>query len=185
MIKDLIKEIFKVDRETHEMDATKRLEHLKEHGLPIVESIKDKVDSYIDEQIALPKSELGVALQYFSNQYEKLLLPFKTMGIPIHNNISEWCTYLVVRLLANSKAYRNQDGAGIGDRMIMLILFCYLNLINPYSYILYCLQHQGEMMADPEAFFPWKLKDNLEAIPSHKQMRFWSPPPPDFRGMGP
>ncbi len=179
VIVDLIKKIFKIDRETHGLDAIHRLNHLQEHGLPIVEQIKDLVNSYIINKIALPASAFGSALTYFTNQYSKLKLPFEAAGVPIHNNISEWCTYLIVRLLANSRSYQTQEGAWIGDKLITLILCSYLSSTNPYDYFLYCLENQEKMKSNPIAFFPWRLKGMVKEVSKHKEMKFWRPPPPD------
>jgi len=176
----LIKEIFEVDRQTHEMNAEQRLEHLQQKALPLVEQLKTKVDDFVTSKKVLPKSTLGVACSYFQGQYHKLILPFKHAGMPIHNNISEWCTYLTVRFLANSKFYKNVFGALVGDRLMMIILFCYLNMVNPYTYLCHCLRNQDDLNKDPEAFFPWKLKDKIPnmAMPSSIRMNFWAPPPP-------
>lgn len=175
----LIKNIFEVDRETHEMKAKTRLNYLKEKALPIVENLKKIVDDLVISKTILPKSSLGEALSYFQNQYEKLEMPFKHEGIPLHNNISEWSTYLISRIMANSKFFKTQFGALIGDKMIMLILCCYMATVNPYSYFLYCLRHYEEMKKKPEDFFPWKLRDKEGMMmPSGKQMKFWAPTPP-------
>jgi hypothetical protein len=178
VFKNLIKQIFEVDRKTHEMDASTRLAYLKEHAFPFVEEIEGIVNGYVDNKVVLPKSTLGEAFFYFQAQYKKLCLPFEKEGVPLHNNISEWCTYLVVRLLANSKFYKNDVGAVIGDTLITVILTCYLSLINPYDYILYCLRNKEAMKEKPEDFFPWKLRDLVKAMPKHKQMKFWAPSPP-------
>lgn len=177
-IKKLFKKIFEIDRETHDMDAYQRLGHLKKEGLPVVEKIKEIVDAFETDKIALPKSELGQAIQYFQNQYQKLLLPFEAPGVVIHNNISEWCTYLIVRLMTNSKFYKTKAGAAVGDTIIMVILFSLLNLLNPYEYLLYCLRHQEKMKRQPEDFFPWKLEGKVRPLPKNKDFYFWSPPPP-------
>ena len=174
----LIKKIFEFDRNTHSMSAEKRLEYLKEFGLPLVEKIKNKVDELLINKKALPKSELGQALLYFDGQYKNLTMPFEYPGIPIHNNLSEWCTYLMVRYLVNSKQFKNNVGAAIGDTLIMVILFSYLSSVNPYEHILYCLRHREEFKKNPEDFFPWKLRGKVGAVPEHKQMRFWAPAPP-------
>lgn len=176
-----IKLIFEIDRQTHEMGAEERLVHLKELARPIVDKIQEAVDGHCKSRLILPKSELGQALGYFNNQYDRLLLPFTHPGVPIHNNLSEWCTYLVVRLLVNSKFFRSRAGAAIGDTLLMIILFAYLSHTNPYEFILYCLRHQTEMKKNPEAFFPWNLRDKVGAVPPHKQMRFWAPAPPANR----
>lgn len=174
----LIKKIFEFDRDTHSLSAEERLEYLKEFGLPLVEKIKNQVDELLINKTALPKSELGQALQYFDGQYRNLLMPFEYPGIPIHNNLSEWCTYLMVRYLVNSKQFKNKVGAAIGDTLIMVILFSYLSSANPYEFILYCLRHREEFKKNPEDFFPWKLREKVGALPEHKQMRFWAPAPP-------
>ncbi|MBF0299403.1 MAG: transposase [Oligoflexia bacterium] len=175
---DLFKNIFKIDRETHQMNAVERLEYLKKNAQPIAKEIKKLVDDSVTKKIALPKSELGEAFTYFQNQYDKLSLPFEIAGMPIHNNISEWCTYLFVRLLVNSKFYNTAAGAAIGDTIITMILFSYLSLVNPYDYMLYCYKHKEEMKKNPHDFFPWKLGEKIESMPKNKQMKFWAPSPP-------
>ena len=178
VIIDLIKDIFKFDRQTHDMGAQDRLKHLEEFGKPILEKIKGIVDEHLKNLLILPKSEFGQALGYFHNQYERLLIPFTHPGVPIHNNLSEWCTYPIVRYLMNSKFYMTKAGAAIGDTLMMVLLISYLANRNPHQFILHGLRHQIEMKKNPEAFFPWNLREEVEALPSHKQMRFWAPAPP-------
>lgn len=177
-IKEWFKKIFEFDRDTHKMGAFERLEHLKEWGLPFVEKIKKEVEDLFESRTVLPKSEMGQAMGYFLAQYDKLLLPFTHPGIPLTNNLSEWCTYLIVRYLANSKFYMSRAGAAIGDTLMMVILFSYLNHLNPHQFLLHGLRHQGEIKKNPGAFFPWNLKGEVGPLPSHKQMHFWAPAPP-------
>ncbi|MBF0316475.1 MAG: transposase [Oligoflexia bacterium] len=175
---DEIRDIFKADEKTHGMNAEERLDYLKKNALPKVEAMAKIIEKAVLNKIVLPKSELGEFFTYFLNQYDLLLLPFKVPGIPLHNNLSEWCTYLVARYLANSKAFRNTVGAAIGDVIMTIILLAYLSNTNPYEYILYCLQHKEEMSVRPQDFLPWKLRDKIKGLPSHKKMNFWHPPPP-------
>lgn len=174
----LIKDIFKIDRQTHDMGAQDRLNHLQEFAKPILEKIKVMVDDHLKSRLVLPKSEFGQAIGYFHSQYERLLIPFTHPGVPIHNNLSEWCTYPMVRYLMNSKFYMSKAGAAIGDTLMMVLLISYLANRNPYQFILHGLRHQSEIKKNPEAFFPWNLRGEVEALPPHKQMRFWAPAPP-------
>jgi hypothetical protein len=85
--------------------------------------------------------------------------------------------------LMNSKFYMSKAGAAIGDTLMMVLLISYLANRNPYQFILHGLRHQSEMKKNPEAFFPWNLRGEVEALPPHKQMRFWAPaPPPSLSG---
>lgn len=174
-----IKKIFAFDRETHDLDAFKRLEYLKNNALPLVEEISKEVDKKVEDKVALPKSELGEALTYFQNQYPTLIVPFERPGVPLHNNLSEWCTYLPMRYQANSKFYAKQVGAAIGDVITTTILSSFLNNVNPYQHLHHCLQHHQELKVAPEDFLPWKLKDKLDPLPQHKGFTFWHPPPPN------
>ena len=105
-------------------------------------------------------------------------MPFKYPGVPIHNNMSEWCTYLSARYLANSKAYHTVAGAAIGDTLMTIILLCFLSDINPYEFILYVLKHKNEAKIKPLDFLPWKLKAIIPSLPAHRKMHFWGPVPP-------
>lgn len=173
---NLIKDIFTADRETHNMGANQRLEYLQKNAIPIIDEISIIIDEYLEAKVALPKSELGIAMTYFKNQYSKLMASFQYSAIPIHNNISEWSTYLIVRLMNNSMFYKNRVGAAIGDTIMSVILMCYFAAINPIDYIYFCLKNKKKIKENSHRYLPFRVRDEVAKMPIHIKMNFWAPP---------
>ena len=170
--------IFEIDRSTHDLSARERLDRLKNEGLPLMEGLLRAVQKYMDEKIATPASDMGIALSYFKKHYPTLLVPFNTAGVGLTNNLSEWMTYPVVRYINNCRHYATEAGAAIGDYVMSFTMMALLSGRNPIKYIEYLLANQGNIEKGCQVeTLPWEI--SVEQVPkiSEKWFDHWIPKP--------
>jgi hypothetical protein len=177
-ILDKMSQIFEVDRQTHDLSPTERVDLLKQDALPIMEDIHLTVEALIAAKEATPSSDMGTALNYFKKHYPSLMIPYKIPGIGLTNNLSEWMTYPVVRYINNCRHYATKDGAEIGDYTISLTMMALLAGRNPIKYLEYLLANKIDLENQPSAdFLPWDLP--LDTVPHLEKNWFtnWIPQP--------
>ena len=107
-------------------------------------------------------SDMAEAVGYLANQWTKLTEFLRTPGVPLDTNLVEQTIKIVIRYRKNSRAYKNQVGAEVGDRMMSLGQTVISNGKSPYNYFLWCLNNRKDLKTNPEQYTPFKyLQTNL------------------------
>jgi transposase len=170
---DYIRPVFKLEDRIEEL----RLQHeqrgeslppevilqmRQQQSKPLLEQFKGWVDKLLPA--TPPKSALGKALAYTTNQWEKLERHLDHPDVPIHNNFVEQQNkhYAVGR-----KAWlfaHDHVGAQASANLYSLVLTCRVNGIQPFDYLehLFELLPAAATVADVEALLPWNVKPTLE-----------------------
>ena len=147
---DIILELFMVERKAVSMNIVGTNEHhelRKRRSKPILDRIeKWRVSSLPNFE---PRSPMGVALRYMTNQSKRLFAFLDDPKIPIHNNASESALRVVALARKNSLFFGN---AKAGKRFMIL-----------YSLIATCVRHD----VNPEVY----LADVLLRIQDHPKQR--------------
>ena len=82
-----IQELYQIEREAKELDASRRREHRQEKSKPILDKMKEWLDT---EQLrVLPKSPIGEAVQYALNNWTALTRYLDDGDLAIDNNLAE------------------------------------------------------------------------------------------------
>lgn len=82
---DMIQGLFDINTREQGMDVAARTEHRQTHALPALQLIKKYIDT-LDDQVVLPKSDLGGALGYLRNHWDALCVYASDGRIPMDNN---------------------------------------------------------------------------------------------------
>jgi hypothetical protein len=127
------------------MSAKQRLAFHQTKSGPRMQTLKEWLDSQLEERKVEPSSSLGEAIQYFLNHWEMLTLFLRKPGAPLDNNICERTLKKAILHRKNSMFYKTANGARVGDTYMGLIHTAELCDANPFDYLVALQLHSQEM----------------------------------------
>jgi len=158
-----VKKIAKLYRIEEEMknkkfNFKKRYDYRQEYSRPLLLEFKSFLDDNLNK--VLPKSPLGQAFTYASNQWEKLLNFLKDGRLEIDNGLSErkMKPFVMGRkawLFCNSIA-----GVRAAEILFSLIETCALHNVEPYAYLKYVLTEipYAKTIEEIERLLPFNIE---------------------------
>jgi hypothetical protein len=93
-------------------------------------------------------------------RWEKLTKFLQVAGVPLDNNACERALRKAVLHRRNSKYYRTENGARVGDRRMCLIHTAELAGENPFDYLTHLMRNEKAISEHPERWLPWNYRDN-------------------------
>ena len=133
---DLILELFMVERKAQSLNIVGTAEHkaLRDRrSAPILHAITTWMTNATPR--FEPKSPMGIALTYASNQWECLVAFLSDPKIPIHNNASEAALRIMALLRKNSLFFGNERAGRRFMILYSLIATCARHDVNPETYL--------------------------------------------------
>jgi transposase len=133
---DMILDLFMIEREAQQACIVGAAEHLamrQQRSVPALARLR----SWRDKMLPLfePKSPMGAALRYMSNQWGRLEAFVADPLVPIHNNASESALRIVALMRKNSLFFGNEQAARRFMVLYSLIATCEWHDINPEVYL--------------------------------------------------
>lgn len=130
------------DKEKYARENNLSREKIKElrnkDSSPILDSIKNLLVGNVDK--VLPKSKLGIAINYTLSEWENLILYIYDGLIPIDNNLVENAIRPFVIGRKNWLFYDSQEGARASAFFYSLIETAKANGLEPFSYLNYIFE---------------------------------------------
>jgi hypothetical protein len=78
--------VYRYEAKTGGMSNSERLAYHQEKGRPVMEGLKEWIETQFSERLVEPNSTLGKALQYWLKNWEELTLWLREEGAPLDNN---------------------------------------------------------------------------------------------------
>jgi len=113
-------------------NSTQLLDARQKEAKPILAEIETVLDEYRGQ--VLPKSPMGKAITYASNQWEALIRYVENPILDIDNNLSERILRMVVIGRKNYMFAGSEAGAWRAAIIYSLVASCKLNGIDPFVY---------------------------------------------------
>jgi len=113
-------------------NSAQLLDARQKEAKPILAEIKIVLDEYRGQ--VLPKSPMGKAITYASNQWEALIRYVENPILDIDNNLSERILRMVVIGRKNYMFAGSESGAWRAAIIYSLVASCKLNGIDPFVY---------------------------------------------------
>jgi len=170
----LIQDLFSVDRKAKEareqiIDSRSPFgdaEHLalrQAESAPLIEKIRDCVDAWSLE--VLPRSSVGQAIAYMSNQWKPLTVFLDDGSVSLDNNASERAMRHVVIGRKNWMFAGSESGGHRAATIYSIIATCKLNGLDPFVYLRDVIDRlpRGE---DPALLLPAAWKANQLTPPA-------------------
>jgi transposase len=135
--------------------ADLRLQFHQTHSGPVMERLKEWLQTQTQERKVEPNSSLGKAIAYMLKHWDPLTLFLRVPGAPLDNNLCEQVLKRAILHRKNSLFFRTEHGAYIGDLFMSLIHTCRLNRVNPFDYLTTLQKHSSELFKNPGKWLPW------------------------------
>ena len=162
---DIVKEVYKNDKETKGMSPPERLEYHQENSRPLMNKLHKWLVEKLEKKQVEPNSGLGKAISYILKYWEELTLFLRHPGAPLDNNVAERGLKMAILHRKNSLFYKTQRGAEAGDLFMSLIHTAELNKIKPFPYITELQRNHALVAENPEEWLPWNYKQTLASLP--------------------
>ncbi len=170
---DLIVELYRVEHRAAEKDILGTDAHdllRKTESKPILEKIQAWVDERVD--VFPPRSKMGKALKYASNQRSSLRRFLDDPKLPLDNNFAERGLRAIALGRKNFLFAGHVQGAQNLAVLQSIVATCTLHDVNPYEYIKNLLiRVQDHPAADIDELLPWNWKPPPETAPPLAQDR--------------
>ena len=157
----LLSEAFAVDRSTHELLPEDRLTELRTKALPFILEAHTLCLEWQKGKVTPPKGPLGSAIHYFLEYYEQLTFAFRTPGIALTNNISEWSFFLSYRRKINSYFFNTFRGVQVFDTIHTILMLAAMNHKNPWQYLSCLYENAGKSRNNWASLLPWKIDSSV------------------------
>ena len=154
-----IQALYRIEREIKDLSSKEKTIRQK-RSVPVLKGLKVKVWLDVNIIVVPPRSTLGKAMNYLSNQWGKLAVNTTDDRLRIDNNLCENAVRPFVMgrkswLFANSVA-----GANASANLYSLVGTAKANGHEPYAYIKHVLTHlpAAATLEDVEALLPFYLQ---------------------------
>ncbi len=160
---DVLKQVFDHDEEARDqlMSAAARLTYHQDYSKPLMDELKDWLDTQRDDRLVEPNSSLGHAIVYMQNHWETLTRFLQIEGAPLDNNLVERALKLFIRQRNNSLFFKSEYSAYVASVLTSLIATCIYAGVNVLDYFVALQEHRAEVFADVSAWLPWTYQANL------------------------
>ena len=158
--------VYGFDAEAKDLGLTpeERLTFHQTHSAPVMEDLRQWMETQFAEHKTEPNSRLGKAITYLLRHWTKLTLFLRQQGAPLDNNIVERALKKAILHRKNALFYKTMNGARVGDLFMSLIHTCELNRVNPFEYLTGLLRHPAEVSVRPAEWMPWNYRRDATAV---------------------
>jgi transposase len=158
--------VYGFDTEAKDLGLTPegRLTFHQTHSAPVMEDLRQWMETQFAEHKTEPNSGLGKAISYLLRHWTKLMLFLRQPGAPLDNNVVERALKKAILHRKNALFYKTMNGARVGDLFMSLIHTCELNRVNPFDYLTQLLRHPAEVAVRPAEWMPWNYRRAATAV---------------------
>ena len=159
----LIRRLYTVEQQARTLSADQRLALRQQQSQPIIDRLKDWLDSQLHR--VPPKTALGKALHYLSQQWPRLTRFLDDGQIPLDNNPAENAIRPFVIGRKNWLFSDTPKGADASARIYSLIETAKANGLEPYEYMVKVLSQLPTATTDEQLdqLLPWRQEGAVTA----------------------
>jgi transposase len=151
-----IKKLYRIETETKDDPPDKRYEMRQEKSKPILKQLREWLDKSL--LTVVPKSLLGKALTYLSNQWHRLVAYIDDGAYPIDNNAAERSIRPFTIGRKNWLFAKSQAGARTSANIYSLVETAKANGLNPYEYLRHVFEVLPNLGDTPvETLLAWNV----------------------------
>jgi len=152
----LIQKLYRVEQRAKDLTAEDRYAYRREHARPILQTLRDWLDRSLPQ--APPNTAVGKALNYLSNEWDKLVRYLKDGRLAIDNNRAENAIRPFVVGRKNWLFSDSVKGINASANLYSLIETAKANGLEPYVYLrhVYTELPKAQTVTDVEALLPWQ-----------------------------
>lgn len=156
-----ISDVYDNDEKTRQMSDEERLLFHQKQSQLTMDELKQYMDTLISSHQVEPNSQLGKAIKYMQNHWEKLTRFLTVAGAPLDNNVLERSLKIAIRNRKSAMFYRTEYSAYIGGVITSLIYTCCLAKENPLDYLTALQIHHEVVTKTPGDWLPWNYRQTM------------------------
>ena len=160
-IMKLLSKVYTNDKATKGMTPEERLAYHKKLSAPAMNLLHRYFQAIFDEKLFEPNSDVGKAIKYMQNHWDKLTRFLSVAGAPICNNILERALKVAIRNRKSAMFYRTSYSAHIGGMLTSIIYTCKLCAKNPHHYLTVLQEKAKQVISEPSKWLPWNYQKML------------------------
>lgn len=162
IVLNLIQKLYGIEQATRKMSPQERCNKRRQLAPPILEKLHQWLIK--EKEQTLPKSQLGIAINYTLNQWQTLNCYLQDGELGIDNNITERDIRPFTTGRKNWLFCHSADGADASAVLYSMAMTCRANDLNPYYYFLKLFTElpQRPNGADLSDLMPWVVARNLD-----------------------
>jgi hypothetical protein len=165
VVLDAVSKVYEYEAEAEGMSVDERLAYHQSRSGPVMEELKEWIDKQFADRLVEPNSNIGQALRYWLNHWERLTVWLRLPGAPLDNNECERTLKQFILMRKNSLFFKTEHGATVGDILASLIRTCRLNGVNAWQYLETIIRNKSDARRNPHLYLPWNYKpDEAEAL---------------------
>jgi transposase len=156
---DLIRDLFRVEKEAKDLSVEQRLALRRAESTPILAKLREKL--LVWKEQLLPKHPMAEAINYALNQWTELNVFCSDGAVPIDNNVSEREMKRVVLNRKNSLFVGYSRGGRTAAILASLTSTCRRHEVDPQLYLTQLLMNLPEAkMSELSDWLPdqWKIR---------------------------
>jgi transposase len=155
-----IQKLYRIETKTKDEPPERRYGIRQNEAIPIIADMKKWMDKSL--LTVVPSSQLGKALTYLNNQWERLTGYLEDGSYPIDNNAAERGIRPFTIGRKNWMFAKSQAGAQASANLYSLVETAKANDLNPYDYLKYIFAElpSCEEEDDIKKLLPWNAKLN-------------------------
>lgn len=165
---EFVRQLYAIEDEAKSMKHDERRELRHQKARPILDQIKSWLDR--EKAIVLPRSPMGLAIQYALNQWEALTRYTEQGYLNIDNNAAERALKRVA-IGRKNWLFAGHDKAGSSHATFYtLIASAERHGLDPHKYLMSVLAKIGQTkLSEIDQFLPdvWKAEDAAAPLPTH------------------
>jgi hypothetical protein len=163
---EIYKKIFDNDDVARDrrMTPEERMAYHAAHSKPLLEELKAMCVKLVGDKLVEPSGALWEPVSFVINQWPRLSKFYEEPGVPLHTNLVEQILITVSRYLGVSFNYQTENGSGVGDRHMSLIVTAKANDVEPVAYLEHCLRNHEDLAKRPEHYLPWVYRDRMKLL---------------------
>ena len=157
VVLDVIGQVFDHDEQARkdQLSPEARLAYHQAQSQPLMDELKQWLDTQIDDHLVEPNSSLGKAIGYMRTHWQTLTRFLWIPGAPMENNLAERVLKLFIRQRNNSLFYKTPHSAYIASVLTSLSATCLYAGVNAVEYLVALQEHRHEVFVNPAAWLPW------------------------------
>lgn len=159
----LIGRIYSNDDTTKKLKLSpiQRMKYHQEHSRPAINKIMSAIQSALEEERYQPNFEISKALNYWSEEFNKLTLFTRVPGVSLDTNFVERGVKAIIRIRKQAPVFKTINGAARTGRVLTLIETARMHGLNPARYIAWALEGI-ENKVNPHELTPWEFKIHIQ-----------------------
>src|SRR5262249_45749543 len=137
VVLEVLSQVFDHDEQARQeqLSPQARLAYHQAQSQPLMEALKQWLDTQMDEHLVEPNSALGKAMGYMQKHWATLTRFLSVPGAPLDNNLAERAVKLFIRQRKNSLFYKSTHSAYIASVLTSLIATCLYAGVNAVEYL--------------------------------------------------